>query len=150
MYFQEGRDEGVTVEEWLESVGKLDELIDSKIAERAQIMDLATRMGAEMDGMPHAKGNISDPVGNGAVKLVLLAKEIDKATDEYVDRKQEIIQALETLPEREYGVLHRYYIRYMTLERIAEDMNYSVTHVWRIKQTAIELLEKMGYPKRKA
>lgn len=140
----------MTVEEWLESVGKLDELINSKIAERAQVLSLATRMGAEMDGMPHAKGSVSDPVGNGAVRLVLLAKEIDRATDEYVDRKQEIIEALETLPEREYGVAHRYYIRYMTLEKIAEDMNYSVTHVWRIKQTAIELLEKMGYPKRKA
>lgn len=135
------------VEDWLESVGKLDELINAKLEERAQVLSLATRMGAEMDGMPHAKGSVSDPVGGGAVKLALLAEELDRLTDQYVDQKAEVVKALEQLPEREYGVLHRYYIRYMTLESIAEDMGKCYTQVWRIKKHGIALLWGMGYPK---
>lgn len=139
----------MTVCEWLEQVKKLDELINAKLAERTQVLAMATKMGADMDGMPHAKGNVSDPVGSGAVKLAHIAVEIDRATDQYVDLKQEIIAALEQLPEREYGVLHRHYIRYMTWEKVAEDMGYSTTQVWRIKNHGLALLWGMGYPNKR-
>lgn len=137
------------VEEWLESVKKLDELIAGTQAEREQILAMATRMGGEMDGMPHAKGNISDPTGNGGVKLAMLAKDLDRQIDEYKARKQEVVDALKRLPAREYGVLHRIYIRYMTREQIAEDIGKSTTQVWRIKNHGIVLLWGMGYPKEK-
>ena len=128
---------------WLESVKMLDELIAAKIAERDRLWAMATNMTANSDGMPHAKGNVSDPVGNGAVKLQTIAKEIDSLIDTYIDRKQEIIKALEQLPPNEYGVLHRYYIRYMTLEQIAEDMGYCRQQIWRIKKNGLQIFENV-------
>ncbi len=127
------------VQDWLEQVRKLDELINAKLAERDQVMDLATGVSSEMDGMPHASGK-SDKVGNAAVKLADLATEIDRLIDMYVDFKRDVVAALEKLPANEYGVLHRYYIRYMTWEEIAQDMGYCTVQVWRYKVKGLKRL----------
>lgn len=128
--------------EWLEQVKKLDELINANIAEREQVWAMLTSMTtAESDGMPHAKGGVSDPVGNGVVKLQILAEKIDSLIDQYVDLKETIVSTLKKLEPREYAVLHRYYIRYMTIEDIAEDMGYCERQVSRIKKNALKNLE---------
>ncbi len=133
------------VEYWLEQVKKLDQLIDAKIAERDRIMALATNVSAkEPDGMPYTNtGTVSDKVGNCATKLVMISKKIDSLIDKYVDHKKEVIKVIEQLPDKEYGVLHRYYIRYMTLEQIAEDMGYCERQISRIKKKALKNLENV-------
>ena len=127
--------------EWLEQVRKLDELIDAKLAERDKLWAMATSVTVDSDGMPHAKGNVSDPVGNAAVKLRMLAEEIDRLIDVYVEHKEQVIRALEKLPHNEYGVMHRHYIRYMTWEDVAEDMGYSTVQIWRLKKNALKILQ---------
>jgi RNA polymerase sigma factor (sigma-70 family) len=128
--------------EWLGQIGKLDQLIDSKMAERDRVKALAVNTVGSLDGMPHAPG-ITDKVGNLTVKLIALEEELNALIDEYVDRKQEVVEVLEKLPEREYGVLHRYYIRNMTYEEVGQDMGYSTVQVWRIKKDGIQLLQDM-------
>lgn len=124
----------------LESVKKLDELIVAKEAERRQLWTLATRITPQMTGMPHA-GGVSDKVGNIAVKLAQVSKDTDDACDRYIDQKNLVISMLEKLPDVEYGVLHREYIRYMTQEAIADEMGYSTVQIWRIKQSALKSLK---------
>lgn len=132
----------MNVIKWLEQVRKYDELIDCKLAEREQVWSRLTSVSlGEMDDMPHGKGGVSDPVGDGVVKLRMLAEEIDNLIDRYVDLKNDVIAVLQKLPVNEYGVLHRYYIRYMTLEQIAEDMGYCTVSIWRIKKNALKNLE---------
>ena len=130
------------VQKWLEQVGMLDQLINAKNAERERLMDIATDISPNMDGMPFDNtGMVSRRVENSAVKLVMLAREIDALIDKYIDYKNEVINALEKLPKNEYGVLHRHYIRYMTWEQVAEEMGYSTVQVWRIKNKALENLK---------
>ena len=132
----------MNIQEWLEQVQKLDQLINAKVVERDQFMALATSVSSgDMDGMPHAKGNISDPVGNAGVKLAMMANDIDQLIDRYIEIKQDVVSMLERLPEKQYGVLHRYYIRYMTWDEVAEDMGYCTTQIWRIKKEAFKNLE---------
>lgn len=130
------------VEEWLEQVKKLDELIVAKEAERIQLMELATKITPELDGMPHGS-DVSDKVGNISAKLGDLIRETDAAWDKYINKRAEVIAVLEKLPANEYGVLHREYIRYMTQEEIASDMGYSTMQIWRIKQSGLRILRKM-------
>lgn len=124
---------------WLEKVRKLDELIDAKCAERDQVWALATKITPELSGMPYG-GGISDKVGRAGVDLGQLAKELNDLVDLYVDYKNMIIRELEKLPAKEYGVLHRYYIKYMTWEQVAEDMGVSGMTVWRYWQKGLESL----------
>ncbi len=130
--------------EWLEQIAKLNELIQAKEFEVADIMAQATKMTASLDGMPHG-GGVSDKVGDNAVKLA------DRHTDELnalKQRKQYIIDTIKMLPAKELGVLYREYVRGMSQEQIAEDMNYCTVQVWRIKKAALrmlcEILEKKG------
>lgn len=131
----------MNIYEWLEQVQKLDQLINAKLSEREQLWALATRVTPDTDGMPHGKGEVSDPVGNAVVKLVALAEEINQLVDMYVAHKQKVISALEELPAKEYGVLHRHYIKYMSWNAVAEDMGYCKQQIWRIRKKAISHLK---------
>ena len=130
---------------WLSQVRMLDELINAKLAEREQLNDLATDISAKpISGMPHSNtGIVPQTMQNAVIKIVMLSDEIDKLVDKYVDLKRKVNDVLEQLPANEYGVLHRYYIRYMTLEEIAEDMGYSVRQVCRIKKKSLKKLENV-------
>lgn len=131
--------------ERLERIRKIDQLIDAKIAERERLERLATDISPRpIDGMPYfAKGTVSRKVENTVVAIITLEDELNKLIDYYVDYKQKVIAELEKLPANEYGVLHRRYIRYMTWEKIAEDMGYSVQHVRRIKAQALSSLSQI-------
>lgn len=133
----------MNAEQWLLQVKKMDQLIDAKLAERDRLDALATDISSKpMDGMPHTNtGLVSQKMQNAVIDLVMLADELNKLIDRYVDYKQNVVNALEQLPDREYGVLHRYYIRYMTVEQIAEDMGYSVRQILRIKKKSLQNLE---------
>lgn len=133
----------MNVQKLLEQVKKLDQLIDAKLAERQRLIEIATDISAKpYDGMPHSNtGTVSQKMQNAVVSLIDLEQETNKLIDKYIDYKQEIVKSLERLPDKEYGVLHRYYIRYMTVEQIAEDMGYSVRQVLRIKKKSLQNLE---------
>jgi hypothetical protein len=127
------------LKKWLGQVRTLDSLINAKLAERSQVMDLATKITADVTGMPRGNG-VSDKVGSAAGRLVDLTKEIDALVDSYVDHKKLVNEILGNLPPIEYGVLHRYYIQGMTDEEVASDMGYCAVHIWRIKKRALDML----------
>lgn len=134
---QEGKEgNGMKARETLENIKKLDELIVAKKEELQKVRELAVNTVGNSDGMPHAPG-VSDKVGNLVVKLVSLQDDLNALIARYTDELAFIVRLIETLSAEEYGVLHRYYIRRMTLEKIAEDMNYSRIQVWRIKERGI-------------
>lgn len=130
---------------WLEQVRKIDQLIDAKIAERDRLESIATDISAKpIDGMPFsAKGTVNRKVENAVIDIVMLGDELNRLIDYYVDYKAKVVDTLEQLPANEYGVLHRRYIRYMTWEKIAEDMGYSVQHVRRIRNRALATLSQI-------
>lgn len=127
----------------LEQVKKLDELINAKLAERQRLIEIATDISPKMpDGMPFSNGGtVSQKMQNAVINLIECEREIDKLIDQYVDYKAQVVAVLEKLPQKQYGVLHRYYIRGMTIEQIAEDMNYSVRQILRIKKDSLKNLE---------
>lgn len=132
----------MSIEQWLEQVKWLDERIDAKLAERAQLMDIATKVTPSLDGMPHG-GGVTDKVGNIAVKLAALAEETNELVDRYVDQRQKVIRALERLPSNEYAVLHKHYVQFKTWEAIAEEMGISTVTVWRYKVSGLENLMRV-------
>lgn len=131
------------VETWLLQVKKLDELISAKTAERDRLIEIATDISPKsMDGMPFDNtGTVSQKIPNAVIKIIEVEKDLDKIIAQYIDLKKKIVARLEMLPPNEYGVLHRHYIRYMTWEQVAEDMNFTTVHVWRIKNKGLEKLQ---------
>ena len=130
------------VREWLENIGKLDELIDGKKEELRRLDELSTDISAKMpDGMPFSDtGQVNQKMQNAVIDLVMLENELKTIICKYTNEKQKVLAAIEKLPAKEYAVLHRYYIRYMTIEKIAEDLGISTVSVWRIKKKALNNL----------
>lgn len=126
----------MTAKQFLEKLEKLNEMINAKTDERKSLIELAGKTTTELNGMPHGSG-VSDNVGNIAAKLADLSKETDRLIDQYVDYKKMVISAIERLPAKEYGVLHRYYIQNMTWGEVAEDMGYCEMQVYRIRSKAL-------------
>lgn len=131
--------------EWLENVKKLDLLIEAKTAERERLIEIATDISAKApDGMPFSNtGTVNQKMQNAVVDLVVLEQDLKNVIASYIQCKGEIISTLEKLPAKEYGVLHRIYIRYMTYEEVAEEMGISTVQVWRIKKKALETLSNV-------
>lgn len=132
-------------ENWLNQIKKLEQLIDAKLAERDRLVALATDISPKpIDGMPFSNtGMVPQKMQNAVIDLIELAKEIEKLVARYIKKKQEIVAVLEKLPEKEYGVLHRHYIRHMTWEQVAEDMDYSTMQIWRIRKNGMKILENI-------
>lgn len=132
--------------EWLESYKKINELLGGKKAEKKQLLeerqrliDIATDISAKMpDGMPYSNtGTVSQKMPNAVISKIIVDGEIENVDNAIIalhDFKKAVITAIEKLPAKQYGVLHRYYIRNMTYEKIAEDMGISTVQVWRIKK----------------
>lgn len=127
----------------LEKVKILDERINAKIAERDRLYAIATNVSPKpFDDMPRGgSGMVNNAMESAVVNLIALAEEINKVIDQYVDHKNKVIEALEKLPEKEYGVLYRYYIRYMSWDDIAIDMNYSRMQIWRFWKKGLKFLK---------
>lgn len=133
----------MNVLEWLEQVKKMDELINAKIAEKQRLIEIATDISPRVpDGIPPTNtGTVSQKMQNAVINLIDLERQIDKLIDEYIECKQNVVKVLEKLPSVQYGVLHRHYIRGMTWEQVAEDMNYSTMQIWRIRKKSLKNLE---------
>lgn len=131
--------------EMLEEIGKLDELIQTKLEECTKLRAMATDISAKpLDGMPYSDtGTVSQKLQVAVTKLIVLEEEIDHIVDAYIDRKKEIEGKLLMLPPDEYGALYRYYILGKPWEVVAEDMHYSRTQIWRLKNRGIELLDEI-------
>lgn len=133
----------MNAEQWLDQIGKLDRLIDAMLAERTRLMALATDISPKpMDGMPFSDTG-SDPhkMENAIIKVVELSREIERITDQYIDKKKEVLAVLQKLPEKEYAVLHKHYVLAHTFEQIADEMGYCVRQILRIKKNGLQILE---------
>ena len=134
---------GIDVYEWLERVGRYEEILNAKLAERERLMSLATRITPNMDGMPRAAGGVSDRVGSAAVKLAALSTDTDEMFERYAKHKQAVTEALVQLPKNEFGALHRRYIQHMTWFEVAADMDKSCAQVFRYHSAGIQRLQEI-------
>lgn len=123
-------------EEYLGMIEKLNLLITNKILEKEELFTITTKTTQANDGMPHASA-ISDKVGNGAVKLVQKAQEIDAAIDLFYDLKQEIIGQMQKLPVDEYNILYQSFVQLVSLGDIADDLGMSTAQVKRARRNGI-------------
>lgn len=135
----------MNAESYLNKVKMLDQLIDAKLAERKRLTEIATNISpSPLDGMPHSNtGTVSRTMENAVINLIMLEQEINQLIDRYANYKKHILSMLEKLPAKEYSVLHKYYIQYMTIEQIADELRYSTVQVWRIKKSGLKILQNL-------
>ena len=131
----------MTVKEYLNQAYRLDQRIDSKLAQVASLRDLTTKVTATMTDMP---GSASPNVHRSQdiiVKIVDLEHEINADIDRLVDLKREMVTVIKKVENLEYQtLLELRFLCFKTWEQIAVDMGYSIQHIYRLRDKAMELV----------
>lgn len=130
--------------EWLNRIKRLDSLIDKKIEQRARLMDVATGVTSQWDGMPHGFGVTPKKVEDAVARMAALDDEINALIDVFVDHKRAVMRVLNQLPEKEKRVMYSRYFDYKSWVQIGVEMHYTPQHVWRINCKAIRKIQDIG------
>lgn len=129
----------MTAKEYLGQAYRLDQRINSKIAQVASLNDLATKCSTAMTGMPHNPSGSQHSMADTIDKIVDLQREINQDIDALVDLKREMVQVIKAVKNREYQtLLEMRYLCFETWEQIAVAMRYSTRNVYKLHDLALE------------
>lgn len=126
---------------WLMRARDIDKEVDILIKEQAAAFDRATKTTSAAEGE-----RVQTSACNGSESKFIKYSEysvlIDKRIDELYDTKKEILRAVDKVENGTYRTLLTLrYIRFMTWEQIAEEMNMSCYWVrTKIHREALEEL----------
>ena len=129
---------------YLERIKWCDVMIDSKLEELGRLNDLVKKITPVMsDTSGNGSGN-QDKLGETIAKIVDLKEEVNNDTDKFIDLKHEANALLEQIERPEYyQILHKRYIQYKSLEKIAGELNYSWRWVCKLHGRALQAFEKV-------
>lgn len=128
----------MTAQEYLGQAYRLDQRINSKLAQVASLNDLATRATSVMTGMPSNPNRAHSSMADVIVKIVDLQSEINRDIDCLVDLKREITFLIGSVGNKEHQtLLEKRYLCFQTWEKIAVDMGFSIQHVFRLREKAL-------------
>lgn len=132
----------MTAKEYLSQARYLDMRINSKIQQVEALNDLATSATSALTGMPHSPNKATSKMADAVAKIVDLQNEINHDIDALVDLKKEISKTIKAVPNVELQtLLEKRYLCFQSWEKVAVDMGYSMHHLYKLHNMALELCE---------
>lgn len=129
----------MTAKEYLQQARHLDDRINSTIEQIRSLNDLATKCTSVITGMPHSPSKSTSKMEDVIVKLVDLKEELSLELDTMVDLKKELFSTIKQVENAEHQILlEKRYLCFMTWEKIAVDLNYSMQHIHRLHSLALQ------------
>ena len=131
----------MTAKQYLQQAYRLNELINSDLAELEQLRVLATSVSSpNLSGMPSGGSRNTEPPFVRAIgKIIDLEKVIDAEIDRFVDLKKEIRTVINQVPDNSQKlVLKLRYIQFLKWESVAAEMDLSLKQVHRIHNEALK------------
>lgn len=131
----------MTAKQYLQQAYRLNELINSDLAELEQLRVLATSVSSpNLSGMPSGGSRNTEPAFVRAIeKIYDLEKVINAEIDRFVDLKKEIRIVINQVPDNSQKlVLKLRYIQFLKWESVAAEMDLSLKQVHRIHNEALK------------
>lgn len=129
--------------DYLMQLQKLDKLIENKLAEKERWKCIATTTTAPLGGERVQSSGNPHKMADAVCRYIELESEINACIDRFVDQRQEIISTIEVLEVKEYDLLHKVYVQYMTLQEAATAIDKSYTWVTTVHGTALKNLQSI-------
>jgi len=133
----------MTAKQYLRQAYRLNELINSHIREVEQLRLLSTSVPSTDFSKERVQGGKlpGDRISNIITKIVDLEKQINDEIDNLIDLKKEIHDAIDAVqnPDQQL-VLRCRYIEFLTWEKTAECLNYSIKQIHRIHSAALQAI----------
>ena len=132
--------------EYLGQAYRIDQRINSKIEQIAALRDLATKATSALGSEPVSGTRNPQRLQDVIDKIVDMERELNDDIDALVDLKREIMRVIKGVENKEYQtLLEMRYLSFMTWERIAVELGYSIQQIYRIRNRA---LEKIAVPEK--
>jgi DNA-directed RNA polymerase specialized sigma subunit len=128
----------MTAREYLSQAYRLDQRINSKLAQVTKLNDLATKCTTTLSDLPRKQNRGISTMSDAVEKIVDFQVEINRDIEALVDLKRNIVRGIKTVENTEcQTILELRYLCFKTWEQIAVDMGYNVRHVYRIHDEAV-------------
>lgn len=134
----------MTAKEYLSQARFLDSQINSKIQQVSALNDLAVSATSVLTGMPHSPNKATSKMADAVEKIIDLQAEINHDIDNLVNLKKEISSIIKNIPDIELQtLLEKRYLCFQTWETIAEDMGYSMHHLYKLHNHALDICDRI-------
>ena len=128
-----------TVKEYLQQGYRIDQRINSKIAQVTGLHELATKATATLSDMPGNATPNTHRMEDIIVKMVDLENEINSDIDSLMDLKAEMVSVIKNVRNPELQtLLELRYLCFKTWEQIAVEMNYGIENIYRLHREALK------------
>ena len=133
----------MTARQYLSRAYNLRRRIAAKELHLAELRTQAEHITADLNGMPRGSGP-SSPVERVAVQIADLSWELELDWLDLLQYQEETKRLIERLDnDADVQVMSLRYLSYLTWERIAEEVHYSGSQVYRIQVRAHRKIEQM-------
>ena len=132
----------MTTKAYLGQARFLDMRIKSKIQQIDSLRELATSCTAVLSDMPKNPNHSASKVENCVVKIIEVQEGLKNDIDALVELKKEIMATIKAVEDVELQtLLEKRYLCFLSWERIAVEMHYSIQHIYRMHDTALTAVE---------
>ena len=132
----------MTTKEYLQQAFRLNERINSKLAQIGTLNDLATKCTGNMSGMPRNPSPNNYQMEDVVVKIISFEAEINRDIDRLVDLKVEMKHAIDQVDDIDCRLLLELrYLCFKTWEEIAVEMGWRTRHVYEVHAQALNLFK---------
>lgn len=133
----------MTAKQYLSRAYGLRRRIEAKEMHLEELRTQAEHITADLTGMPRGSGTAS-PVERIAVQIADLSWELELDWLDLLQYQEETRRLIERLDnDADVQVMSLRYLSYLTWERIAEEVHYSGSQVYRIQLRAHRKIEQM-------
>lgn len=130
--------------EYFSKAYRIDHRIRSKLEQVESLNALATRATTTLSGMPRNPSRSTSSMADVIDKIIDLQEEINQDIDSLVDLKREIMNTIKSIENTEYQtLLEKRYLCFLTWEKIAVDMCYTIHHLYKMHNAALEVCSKI-------
>lgn len=134
----------MTAKEYLSQARTLDMRIKSKLQQIESLTELATSCTAVISDMPRNPNRGSSKVERTVVKIIDVQESLKNDVEDLVELKKEIMDTIQSVSNLELQtLLEKRYLCFLSWEKIAVDMHYSIQHVYRMHDEALSCVSSI-------
>lgn len=134
----------MTSKEYLLQARFLDASIRTKVEQIESLNDLATSCTAVISDMPRNPNRGGSKMADAVMKIIDLQEEIKDDMIALVNLKREIMDVIKSVSSLELRtILEKRYLSFISWERIAVELGYSIQHTYRLHDMALKEVDKI-------
>lgn len=134
----------MTSKEYLLQARFLDASIRTKVEQIEALNDLATSCTAVISDMPRNPNRGGSKMADAVMKIIDLQEEIKNDMIALVNLKREIMDVVKAVSSLELRtILEKRYLSFISWERIAVELGYSIQHTYRLHDMALREVDEI-------